>query len=213
MPESPLRTLIGRFRRQNSQSGQNMEMKQRTDCRSIWWFLPPLIFVCAASLRGGAPEEDEMLIRVVIVFGSAVMLPFCVWIAVASSCRRNGFLFYPAVVFLSLLELWPLALLFSWAAGALFAAMLVMNVILHGRLWIILHSVFLWLYGALLIAVLWFSQAFDVAFGAPKNPWLEPLTGFIVFALIAVIFVRLGVQNMIDRRRKTAPERGEDHHH
>ena len=181
--------------------------------KSMWWFLPPLIFGCAFWLRGFAPEEDEMLTRFAFFIESAVMLPFCVWIAVASSCRRNGFLFYPAVVFLSLLGLWPLALdldFYPWATGALFAAMLVMSVILGGRAWVILHSVFLWLYGALLIVMLWIGQALDEAFGAPENPWCALKMGSIALALIAVIFVRFAVRNTIDRRRRMPPEPEKD---
>ena len=183
-----------------------MEMKEWISCRLLLWILPPLIFRYAA-LRGIFTQGELFIV-------SAIMLPFFVWIAVVSSCRRNEFLFYPAVVFFSLLQLWPLCSHSSlWVMGVLFAAMLVMSVILHGRVWIILHTVFLWLYGALLIVVLWSCQAFGVAFGAPRNPWFERAMGFIVFALIAVIFVRFTVQNMIDRRREKTPKRGEDHHH
>lgn len=169
-------------------------MKKWIDSRAVLWLFPALIFSCSA-LRG-------IFTPGALFTCSAVMLPFCVWIAVVSSCRRNEFLYYPAAAFLSLLQLWPLYLYSPrWGLGSLFAAMLVMSVILRGRVWIILHTIFLWLYGALLIAVLWICQAFGEAFGAPKNPWFERAMGFIVFALIAVIFVRFLVRNMIDRRR------------
>lgn len=189
-----------------SQSGkieEETEMKERISCRLFLWILPPLIF--RGSALCGIFTQGELFI------GAAVMLPFFVWIAVVSSCRRNESLYYPSVVFLSLLQLWPLCLHSPpWGAGTLFAGMLVMSVILRGRVWIILHSVFLWLYGALLIAMLWLSQSFDAAFGAPKNPWCERAMGLIVFALIGVIFVRFLVRNMIDRHRKSRTGAGSE---
>ena len=181
-------------------------MSGRISCRLLLWILPPLIFRCAALRDIFTPGE--------LFVGAEIILPFFIWIAVVSSCRKNEFLFYPAVVFLSLLQLWPLYLLSPpWIAVALFAAMLVMSVFLRGRVWIILHFVFLWLTGASLIGVLWICQLFGGFGGNPENPVYGLTMGFIVFALIAAIFVRITVQDMIDHRRETMPERKTDYQH
>ena len=109
-------------------------MKTRHKYRSIFWLLPPLIF-CGTCFSGIYASVELFLV-------SAVMLPFSVWIAIVSSFRRNDFLFYPSVIFLSLLQFWPLFSYSAWLVMVLlFAAMLVLSVILCGRVWIILHSI------------------------------------------------------------------------
>ena len=80
-------------------------MKKLHKYRSVFWLLPPLIFCCTCF--SGIYASVELFLV------SAAMLPFSVWIAIVSSFRRNDFLFYPSVIFLSLLQFWPL---FSYSA-------------------------------------------------------------------------------------------------
>ena len=109
-------------------------MKKLHKYRSVFWLLPLLIFCCTCF--SGKYASGELFLV------SALMLPFSVWIAIVSSFRRNDFLFYPSVIFLSLLQFWPLFSYSAWRVMVLlFAAMLVLCVILCGRVWLILHSI------------------------------------------------------------------------
>ena len=173
-------------------------MKKLHKYRSVFWLLPLLIFCCTCF--SGIYASGELFLV------SAAMLPFSVWIAIVSSFRRNDFLFYPSVIFLSLLQFWPLFSYSAWRVMVLlFAAMLVLCVILCGRVWIILHSIILWLYGALLISIFYICQQFGMAFGAPRNPWLDRGMWIILFAPIGGILVRFAIRNILDRREQ-------DHH-